>query len=112
MSHRITPGSSGHFWFLQVGFKYLEDNDSKTTMLLGLMLLMNILPDAIDGSALYPLEPDSTLLALTNNETEDGFPGSAVLAFKYFLVKNKCIRGAQQIVSSPSQPSLHRHNDE
>ncbi len=31
MSHRTAPGSSGHFWFLQVSFKYLEDNDSKTT---------------------------------------------------------------------------------
>ena len=82
MSHRTAPGSSGHFWFLQVGFKYLEDNDSKITMLLGLSLLMEILPDAIDGFALHPLEPDSTLLALTNNKTEDRFPGSALLAFK------------------------------
>jgi hypothetical protein len=112
MSHRTAPGSSGHFWFLQVGFNYLEDNDSKTTMLLGLSLLMDILPNAIDGFALHPLEPDSTLPALTNNKTEDGFPGSAVLDFKYFLVKNKSNRGAQQTVSSPSQPSLHRHNDE
>jgi hypothetical protein len=112
MSHRTAPGSSSHFWFLQVGFKNLEDNDSKTTMLLGLLLLMDILPDAIDGFALHPLEPDSTLPALTNNKTEDGFPGYAVLAFNYFLVENKSNRGAQQIASSPSQPSLHRHNDE
>jgi hypothetical protein len=112
MFHRTAPGgSSGHFWFLQVRFKYLEDNDSKTTILLGLSLLMDILPDAIDGFALHPLEPDSTLPALANNKTEDGFPGSAVLAFKYFLVKNKSNRVAQQTVSSPSQPSLHRHND-
>ncbi len=95
MSHRTAPGSRGHFWFLQLGSKYLEDNDSKTTMLLGLLLLMDILPDAIDGFALHPLEPDSTLPALTNNKAEDGFLGSAVLAFKYFLVKNKNNRGAQ-----------------
>jgi hypothetical protein len=112
MSHRTALGSSGHFWFLQVGFKYMEDNDSKTTMLLGLSLLNDILPDAIDGFALHPLELDSTLPALTNNKTEDRFPGSAVLAFKYFMVKNKSNRGAQQTASSPSQPSLHRHNDE
>jgi hypothetical protein len=67
---------------------------------------------SLDGFALHPLEPDSTLPVLTNNKTEDGFPGSAVLAFKCFLVKNKSNRGAQQTVSSPSQPSLHRHNDE
>jgi hypothetical protein len=84
MSHRTTPGSSGHFRFLRVGFKYLEDNDSKTTMLLGLLLLMEILPDAIDGFALHPLEPDSTLPALTNNKTEDGFSGSAMLALNNF----------------------------
>ncbi len=58
-------------------------------MLLGLSSLMDILPDAIDGFAFYPLEPDSTLPALTNNKTEDGFPGSAMLAFKYVLVKTK-----------------------
>jgi hypothetical protein len=113
MSHRTAPGSSSHFWFLQASFKYLEENDSKTTtMLLGVLLLLDILPDAIDGFALHPLEPDSTLLALTNNKTEDRFPGSALLAFKYFLVKNKSNRGAQQTASFPSQPSLHRHNDE
>jgi hypothetical protein len=112
MSHRTAPGSSGHFWFLQVGFKYLEDNDSKTTMLLGLSLLVDILPDAIDGFALHPLEPDSTLPALTSNKTEDGFPGSAMLALKYFLVKKKSNKGVQQTVSSLFQPSLHRHNDE
>jgi hypothetical protein len=89
MSHRTAPGSSGHFWFLQVSFKYLEDNNSKTTLLLGLLLLMDILPDAIDGFALHPLDADSTLPALTNNKTEDGFPGSAKLAFKYFLSKKK-----------------------
>jgi hypothetical protein len=32
-SHRILPGSPGEFWFLQVGFDYLEGHDSKTTML-------------------------------------------------------------------------------
>jgi hypothetical protein len=81
-------------------------------MLLGLLLLMDILADAIDGFALHPLEPDSILPALTNNKTEDGFPGSAVFAFKYFLVKNKSNRGGQQTLSPPSQPSLHRYNNE
>ncbi len=89
MSHRTAPGSSGHFWFLQVGFKYLEDNDSKTTMLLGLLLLMDILPEAIDGFALHPLEPDSTLPALTNNKTEVGFPRSAMLVLSTFWLKTK-----------------------
>ncbi len=37
MSHRIALGSKGHFWFLQVGLKYEGENDSKTTLLLGLL---------------------------------------------------------------------------
>ena len=28
MAHRTAPGSTGHTWFLQVGFKYLPDTDS------------------------------------------------------------------------------------
>ena len=28
MSHRILPRSPGNFWYLQVGFDYLEDQDS------------------------------------------------------------------------------------
>jgi hypothetical protein len=113
MSRRIAPGSKGHFWFLQVDIKYLEDQDTKITMMLGLSSLMDILPDAIDELALYPLDKSSTLPPLTNNKLEDGFPGSAVLAFKYFMVKDKRNRpGNQKTAALLSQPSLHRHNDE
>jgi hypothetical protein len=94
LSHRIAPGSKGHFWFLQVGIKYLDDQDARTTMLLGLSSLMNILPDAINGFAMHPLDKASLLPPLTNNKLEDGFPGLAVLAFKYFMVKDKCNRTA------------------
>ncbi len=112
LSHRTSPGSIGHFWFLQVGIWYLEDQDSKTTMLLGLSSLADILPDAIDGFALHPLDTSSSLPALTNKRVEDGFPGSAVLAFQYFLVKDKRNRLAgQQMVAPPSQPSPYRHNN-
>ncbi len=94
MSHRTTPGSSGHFWFLQVSFKYLKDNDSKTTMLLGLLSLMDILPDAIDGFALHPLELDSTLRILlsrplpTTRQRMD-FPGLPCLLSSTFWLKTK-----------------------
>jgi hypothetical protein len=67
LSHRTAPGSRGQFWFLQVGIRYLEDQDSKTTMLLGLSSLMDILPSAINGLALHPLDANSFLPALTNN---------------------------------------------
>ncbi len=89
MSHRTLLGSPGNFWYLQVGFDYLKDQDSKTTMLFGLSALMEILLDSIDGFTLYPLDAASTLTPLINNKLKDGLPSSAALAFKYFLVKNK-----------------------
>jgi hypothetical protein len=85
MAHMTLPGSPGHFWFLQVGINYLDNQDAKTTMLLGLAALMDILPGTINGFELYPLDEQSILPCLTNNRLEDGFPGSAVLAFKYFV---------------------------
>jgi hypothetical protein len=113
MSHMIAPRSKGHFLFLQVGIKYLKDQDLKTTMLLGLVSLMGILPDAINGFAMHPLGKSSSLPLLTSNKLEDRFPGSAVLAsFKYFMVKDKCNRRANQQTAAPlSQPSPLRHNN-
>jgi hypothetical protein len=58
-------------------------------MLLGLSALMVVLPNAIDGFELHPLEEAFTLPALNNNKMEEGFLGSAVLAFKYFLVRDR-----------------------
>jgi hypothetical protein len=81
LSHMIAPGSKGHFWFLQVGIKYLDNQDARTTMLLGLLSLMDILPNAIVGFAMHPLDEASLLPPLTNNKLEDGFPGLAVLTF-------------------------------
>ncbi len=112
LSHRVAPGGKGHFWFLQVGIKYLDNQDSRTTMLLGLSSLIDIFPSAINGFAMHPLDESSALPSLTNNQPKDGFPGSAVLAFKYFMVKNKSNRPANhQSVATPSQPSTHRHNN-
>jgi hypothetical protein len=111
LSHRTAPGCRGHTWYLQVGIKYLDEHDSKTTMLLGLSSLMDILPSAIEGIALHPLGETSTLPVLINNRPEDRFPGSVVLAFKYFLVKDKQYWLAQQIATPPPQPLPHQHKD-
>jgi hypothetical protein len=112
MSHRYTLGSKGHFWFLQVGLKYEGENDSKKTLLLGLSALMEILLSAINRFELHPLDETSSCPALTNNRVEDGFPSSAILAFKYCGMKNKqCPQGLSQKLA-PSQPSPHQHNDE
>jgi hypothetical protein len=107
MVHRTAPGSRGHSWFLQVGIKYLDDQDSKTTLLLGLSSLTDILPGATEGFALHPPDERSSLPVLTSNRIEDGFPGLAVLAFKYFLVRDKRNRAVQQTVPPSSQPSPH-----
>ncbi len=114
VSHRIVPGSAGHFWFLNIGFKYVDDNDNKTTLLLGLTALMEILPGVIDGFELHPLNETSTLPVLTSTCVEIVFPSSAILAFKYCHVKNKLPRrsNSQQTKSSnPPAPSPYRYND-
>jgi hypothetical protein len=67
LSHQISLGSIRHFWYLQIGIIFLEDQDSKTTMILGLSSLMDILPEAINGFMRHPLDELSTLPALTNN---------------------------------------------
>jgi hypothetical protein len=54
---------------------------------------MDIILGEIDGFELHPLDKGSTHPYFTNNRIDDGFPWSAVLAFKYFLVKNKSSRG-------------------
>jgi hypothetical protein len=115
LSHKVAPGSKGYFWFLQVGFNYLDDNNSKTTLLFGLLAQMEILPGAIDGFELHPLDESSSLPFLTSNQVENGFLSSAVLAFKYFLVKNKqstCGNLQQTSFSDPPAASPHLFNKE
>jgi hypothetical protein len=63
-------------------------------MLLGLSSLTDILPSAINGFTLHPLDETSTFPVLVNNRPEEDFSGSLVLAFKYFLVKDKWNRPA------------------
>jgi hypothetical protein len=82
------------------------------TLLLGLSALMEILPSAIDGFELHLLHETSTHSALTYNRVEDGFPSSAILAFKYYGMKNKQFSQGSSQQLTPSQPSTHRHNDE
>jgi hypothetical protein len=104
--HRVAPSVQGHFWFLQVGIKYLDNQNSRMTMLLGLSSIMDILPGAIDAFAMHPLNKSSVLPPLTKSRPKDGIPGSAVLVFKYFVVKNKSNRPANhQSVAPPLQPS-------
>ncbi len=79
-------------------------------MLLGLSALMDIFPNAINGFKLHQLEEASALPALTNNKVEECFLGSAVLAIKYFLVRDRRNVKEQQ-AASRSAPSPHRYNN-
>jgi hypothetical protein len=111
MSHRVSPGSPGVFWFLQVGITFMDGQDSKMTMLLGLSALIDILSEAVDGFELHPLDKASTLPPLTNSKVEDGFPRACALAFRYMNVRDKRNRVAKQPVTTAA-PSPHRFDDE
>ncbi len=111
----VVPGSPGHDWYLQLGFRYIKGQDSGTTLLMGLSAFIEIVPAFIDGFELLPLSVISTLPALTSNDPDPnkGFPKTAVLAFKYFLVKNKTNdRGVSSQSPSTQTPQNMRHNDE
>jgi hypothetical protein len=88
LSHRIIPGCAGSFWFLQVSFEILPDQDSHSTLLLGLASLLEILSSVIYGFEMHPLDPESTLPFLISGLQA---PKTAILAFKYCGVKNKRI---------------------
>ena len=76
-------------------------------LILSLSLLMDILHGAIDGFTLHPLDADSTLPALTDNKTENGFPGSAVLTLSTFWLKTKATEvPSRQNLLTPSPPLL------
>jgi hypothetical protein len=115
VNHRGVLGSPGHDWYLQLGFKYIEGQDSRTTLLMGLSAFMEIVPAFINGFELLPLSDISTLPALISNDPDPnkGFPKTAVLAFKYFLVKNKTnVCGVSSQSPSTQTPQNMRHNDE
>jgi hypothetical protein len=109
LSHRTIPGCPGVHWFLQVSFEILPEQDSQSTLLLGLVSLVEILSSVIDGFELHPLDPESTLpfLILGSQSSK-----TAVLAFKYCGVKNKRI--VWNSAGGPSRPqvNLQRHNDD
>jgi hypothetical protein len=98
LSHRIILGCAGSFWFLQVSFDILPDQDSGSTLLLGLLSLLEILSSVIDGFEMHPLDPKSTLPPLISGSQA---PKTAVLAFKYCGVKNKRI--VQNSSQSPAK---------
>ncbi len=82
---------------------------------MGLSAFMEIVPAFIDSFEFLPLSDISTLPALTSNDPDPNksFPKTAVLAFKYFLVKNKtnvCVVSSQ--LPSTQTPQNMRHNDE
>jgi hypothetical protein len=74
MDHWIDLGTKGQFWYLSFGIDYMEDKDSKGTMLLGMSSILETFPHMISGFELHPLNPTSTLPFLASNDLERGFP--------------------------------------
>ncbi len=110
LSHRIIPGCAGSFWFLQVSFDILPDQDSRSTLLFGLSSLLEIFSSVIDGFEMHPLDPESTLPPLISGSQA---PKTAVLAFKYCRMKNKrIVQNSSQSPAKPPQTNLQRHNDD
>jgi hypothetical protein len=58
-------------------------------MLIGMSSIMETFLQMIDGFKLHPLDPESSLPVPTSNHVDKGFPQSAIMMFRYFLVKNK-----------------------
>ncbi len=113
MDHWIDLGAKGHFWYLSVGIDYIEDEDSRGMMLLGITSILETFPHMISGFELHPLDPASTLPFLTSNDVKRGFPQSALLMFEYFHVKNKInLRGAPQTPTVATTVSHTRFDDE
>ena len=113
MAHRVKPGSNGETWFLHLIIDYHPEQDSKTTLLLGLDAMMTILLEAIDGFALHPVDKQSSLPILISNNIKEGFPSTAVLAFQYFLARDKRNRPKTDAAPPAAMtPSPHRFNDE
>jgi hypothetical protein len=113
MDHWIDLGAKGHFWYLSVGIDYIEDEDSRGTMLLGMSSILETFPHMISGFELHPLNPASTLPFLTSNDVKRGFAQSALLMFKYFHIKNKInLQDAPQTTTVAATVSLTRFDDE
>jgi hypothetical protein len=115
LAHKIVPESPSHFWVLNDGFKYIDNNDNKTTLLLGLTALMEIVSSVINGFKLHLLCKSYILPKLTSPNVDNGFPSSAILVFKYCLVKNKshrCNNKNPPALSGPSTASPLQYNNE
>jgi hypothetical protein len=89
LKHRVPLGAAGHFWYLSVGIGWIADEDSQGTMLIGMSSIMETFPQMIDGFELHPLDPVSSLPVFTSKHVDKGFPQSAIMMFRYFLVRNR-----------------------
>ena len=74
MDHRIPFGAEGPFWYLTVSIDYVENEDFRGTMLLGMSSILETFPLIIAGFELHPLDTNSSLPFLTSNRVQDGFP--------------------------------------
>ncbi len=113
MAHRTKPGAAGHFWFLLVGFKFIDGADSRTIMLAAMSTLMEIFSGIVTNFWVFPINPESSLPILTSNLLTDSFPQTAAMMFRYLHVKNKINNcGASQSHPATQAVSPHQYNNE
>jgi hypothetical protein len=85
----VKPGSPRYDWFLQIRIDYKDGHDDKMTLVLGLASTVEILASVLTNFCLLPVNKTTQYPAITSGCEEDGFPTTAVIAFKYILLHNK-----------------------
>ncbi len=111
----VVPMSPGHDWYLQVGIDYKDGQDDIMILLLGLATTIEIPASILTDFRLLLVDKSTKYPALTSGQEDEGFPTTAVIAFKYILLHNKrMLQGGSQPVSATPTPSsiISRYNDE
>jgi hypothetical protein len=112
MEHRVFLGALGHHWYILIRINYVDGMDAWGLLFTGMSSVLETFPSMIDGFKLHPLDPNSTLLVLTSNHAEDGFPQLVALMCKYLHVTNKINPwGAAQPTAYTLTISLNRFDD-
>jgi hypothetical protein len=95
-----------------VGIDYKESQDDRMTLLLGLSTVIDLLSLVMPKFCLLPVNPAATYPALTSGCKEDGFPTTALMAFKYICLRNKRVTRGGSAPPPPTPSQTHKHNGE
>jgi hypothetical protein len=105
----VEPGSPGYEWFLQLIIDYKDGQDDKMTLLLGFASAVEILLSVHTNFCLLPVDKNLKYPAITSGREIEGFPTTAVIAFKYILLCNKRMSGGVSQSPPVPPPPPHPH---